>query len=120
MELSKLDLQFCKESKIDKEKAWDKFTSSEIVMGTPKDIPFIDDKNEIIKMLKNLYSVPSMDFDWKPQYEFVSGDETLGVTVGVYKRVYMKDNKEVIDTGKYISVWKKIDNDWKIILDMGN
>jgi hypothetical protein len=68
----------------------------------------------------SFYQLENLQFTWKPIHGFISDDKTLGVTTGTYERTYMQNNKKVTKRGKYTTTWKKIDNEWKIVFDIGN
>jgi ketosteroid isomerase-like protein len=59
---------------------------------------------------------------WTPVHAEMSVSGDLGYTYGNY--VFTSKNKEdkrVINYGKYTSIWKKQkDGQWKVVLDMGN
>lgn len=118
--LIETDKRFCEACQIDKEKAWMRYMHPHTIMGTSKDNPFITDLVEIEGIMKSVFEMEGMHFRWKPIYAFISDDDTLGVTVGLYKRNYMKDGTEQEDKGKYMTVWKKVNGEWKAVFDMGN
>jgi len=59
---------------------------------------------------------------WTPIYADISGSGDLGYTYGTYEfRSKDKDGKDVVEHGRYASVWKKQkDGSWKVVMDMGN
>ena len=69
---------------------------------------FLDDKNN--RLL------------WTPVGGDISAAGDLGYTFGTYEfHAKNKDGKEVIEYGKYTSIWKlQTDGSWKVVLDMGN
>ena len=119
-ELMSIDIEFCQKSQINKEEAWDYFMAKDVLMGTRKHDPYLDKKPQIIKLISMIYMLDSINFTWEPSYAFVSDDETLGVTTGMYTRKHIIEGEEQIETGKYCTTWKKINGEWKIVLDIGN
>lgn len=115
-----IDRQFFEESLVNKQQAWLNYTAPYAVMGTNGDLPFIKGKEEIDKSITGLYQLENLDFRWNPQFGYLSVDGTLGVTIGFYKRSYLKNGENIQEKGKYISVWRNINGEWKIIFDMGN
>ncbi len=73
-----------------------------------KTMVFLDDKNNHLT--------------WTPIYADMSASGDLGYTYGTYEfRSKDKDGIDVVEHGKYASVWKKQkDGSWKIVMDMGN
>ncbi|MCF7925387.1 MAG: nuclear transport factor 2 family protein [Candidatus Izimaplasma sp.] len=100
--------------------AWALFCAREVIMGTPKHSPYLKEWNNIVPLMKDLYNRPGLSFSWEPSFVFVSEDESLGVTTGMYKRTFVENKKQVTVVGKYVSTWQKIDDEWKVIFDMGN
>ncbi len=119
-QLFQIDIQFCKECQTQKEKAWMKYTAKQSIMGTSKHHPYITDRDEIEHGIEALFKLDNISFMWEPKYAFISDDETLGVTTGTYTRTYIHDEEEHIEIGKYITTWKKINDEWKIVFDIGN
>lgn len=73
-----------------------------------KTMGFLDDKNNHLT--------------WTPIYADMSVSGDLGYTYGTYEfRSKDKDGKDVVEPGKYASIWKKQkDGSWKVVMDMGN
>ena len=59
---------------------------------------------------------------WTPVGADISASGDLGYTYGNYEfHSKDKDGKQIVEHGKYTSIWKKQkDGNWKIVLDMGN
>ena len=119
-QLMDIDRLFCEECQTDKEKAWMRYTAEQSVMGTSKHHPYITDRNKIEQGIKSVFELEDIDFTWEPKHAFISDDETLGVTTGVYTRKHTENNEEITTIGKYCTTWKKFDDEWKIVLDIGN
>lgn len=119
-DLIETDKIFCEECKLDKDLAWVKYLTSNSVMVTTKDNPNIIGKENVSKVIKNVFSLKNISFIWKPEVADVSDDLTLGFTSGSYIRKYYEGSEMITEKGKYITIWKKVNGDWKISLDMGN
>lgn len=118
--LIKIDKGFSDDSQVNKEKAWEKILAEDAIMATSGHSEYSVGKESIIKGLKGLYQIPNLIFYWEPKHAEVSVDLSLGYTTGIYTRKYQVDNNKYTETGKYTSIWKKIDGEWKIIHDIGN
>ncbi len=59
---------------------------------------------------------------WSPEYAEVSGDATLGYTIGAYRALVVHgDSTAVAGTGRYLTVWRKqADGRWLVAADIGN
>ncbi len=119
-ELMDLDREFCKESIKNQEHGWAKYLSKDIIMGTKKHEAYLSNKKHIVSLMGMIYKLQSISFIWEPEYAFCSDDATLGVTTGLYTRTYILEGKEVTETGKYATTWKKEKDAWKIVFDIGN
>lgn len=120
MELLQLDRQFCTQSIHDKEFAWKAYFADDALMGTTGHQSYLSGWVNIEPGLHAVYQLEHLSFTWEPYYVFVSTDETLGVTTGMYTRTFLQAEKEVTQQGKYTTVWRKIDGEWRIVFDMGN
>lgn len=55
---------------------------------------------------------------WEPMHAKVALSGELGYTYGIYMIKSISDS--VIDSGTYVTIWEKIDDEWKFLLDSGN
>ena len=119
-DLKNLDLEFCNVCKKKGAQGWVGFFSDNGVMATSSGREDIIGKANIFKAISNTFELDNVSFIWKPVYGDVSDDETLGYTSGTSTLTYTKNGEKVIQKGKYSTIWKKINGEWKIILDIGN
>ena len=118
--LFEVDRKFCElASKIGAE-GWEYYLSKKAIMGTSKHEGYIEGKKLISNLVGMIYSLDNIDFKWEPKHGFMSEDNTLGVTTGVYTRKYKIENETFEEKGKYTTTWMKEDGEWKIVFDMGN
>lgn len=103
-----------------KEEAWKDFFSEDAVMATFGHKPNIEGRDEIFKAMQRFYKIPDLVFKWEPLFVDVSEDLTLGYVTGIYERTFTYNKKKCKETGKYTNIWKKINDEWKIVFDMGN
>ena len=118
--LRNLDLEFCNTCKKYGAEGWVKFFSDNGVMATSGGRDDIIGKTDIFKSINKIFTLDNVSFTWEPIYCDVSDDLTLGYTSGTSTLIFTKNDKKVIQKGKYSTIWKKIDDEWKIILDLGN
>jgi ketosteroid isomerase-like protein len=58
---------------------------------------------------------------WEPEDARVSSSADLGWTWGFYTGTYPGESGDtLVYHGKYLSVWKKVEGQWKIAADIGN
>ena len=118
--LMRVDQHFSEDSQKLGIKAWENNLADEAVMVTDGHQPYLIGKSDIIKALKNLYSLPELYFEWHPIIAQIAENQDMGFTTGTYIRTYSKNNIPYKEIGKYTTIWKKINDKWKIILDIGN
>jgi ketosteroid isomerase-like protein len=87
----------------------------------PNGEPVIQGKANIAKTMGSLDD-KNNHLTWTPIFADMSASGDLGYTYGTYEfRSKDKDGKDVVDHGKYASIWKKQkDGSWKVVMDMGN
>lgn len=118
-EIKEIDKQFCKDSELNGVDGWMKYFAVDSIMITSGERENIIGKENIYKYMRDFFN-SSLRFEWEPTLYDVSEDLSFGYTSGVFLREFKKEGEIIIEKGKYISIWKKIDNDWKIVYDMGN
>ena len=119
-ELMNVDRKFCEDSQTLKSEAWANNMADEVLIGSEQHLPYDFGKETVIPKFKQFYELEDLHFIWEPKHAFISDDNTLGVTTGIYTRTFIADGKEVKRIGKYMTTWKKINGEWKFVFDMGN
>jgi hypothetical protein len=118
-ELIKVDMAFSAYSEQNGYgKAFIQFADSNAVL--------LRDNNSTIKGMEQLTVVFSATNDtsviltWEPLEGFCSKSRDLGYTYGVYQLKTNDFNNKLLQTGHYVSIWKKNNrNEWKWVLDCG-
>ncbi len=87
-----------------------------------KDAIMLPQNKEPIIGIKAIYdSMNNPDskdkLSWNPKYGKIAKSGELGYTWGIYTLV-LSDGKVI--KGKYLNVWVKENNEWKVAVDMGN
>lgn len=119
-DLMDFDLKFARDSQTEKVDAWASRIAENCIMITGGHQDNIIGRENILKGLEGLYALPNLKFIWEPTFANVSEDLNLGYTSGIYTREYFLNNKVIKEIGKYTTIWKKINNHWKMIHDIGN
>lgn len=58
---------------------------------------------------------------WSPQSGKVSSAGDMGYTWGNYTNAFKNDRGELVtEKGKYLNIWTKVGNEWRVAVDMGN
>jgi ketosteroid isomerase-like protein len=94
---------------------------AEDAVEVPNGEPFLKGKAAIAKTMGFLDD-KNNHLTWSPEGADISASGDLGYTYGNYEfSAKDKDGKQVVQHGKYTSIWKKQkDGAWKVALDMGN
>ena len=79
--------------------------------------PAVTGAGPIRAAFDEMMSTPGMTFTWKASRADVSPSGDMGYTVGAYEvgAPGMPPEK-----GKFVTIWKKIDGQWKVMEDIGN
>lgn len=119
-ELYEIDRQFCTDCKTGKEVAWAGYFASDGVMVGTASSGNIVGPEAIENAMKPLFSRPDLIFTWDPEYAEISDDGTLGVTRGSSYLSYTDNGETKERHGRYTTIWRKQDDTWKIVWDIGN
>ncbi len=87
----------------------------------PKNGAPITGKEALTKAFRDTWAQPGYSLQWTPlEAEMASGSD-IGYTYGSYERKRVVDGKPLVETGKYVTIWRRQrDGKWKVIVDMGN
>lgn len=58
-------------------------------------------------------------FTWEPQFAEVAHDGSLGYTYGDWT-LTSRESGSLESRGRYLTVWRKRDGEWKVTTDIGN
>ena len=79
------------------------------------------DPKAITAAVQSAFSVPDFHLSWTPNRVSVAQSGELGVTSGTYDLTFRgPGGKPIADKGKYVTVWKKVSGQWKVIVDTYN
>lgn len=68
-----------------------------------------------------VYADTTFSITWDPNYAEVAASGDLGYTVGRYERRSRAEGETVVNTGTYLTVWRRQeDGSWKVKADIGN
>ncbi len=87
----------------------------------PASMPRADGKDAIRKAWVSAYGTPGLQLSITPGKKIISEAGDLVVETGVYDFKAMGPKKKPLhDVGKYVTVFKKTDAGWKIVVDTWN
>jgi ketosteroid isomerase-like protein len=87
----------------------------------PKSGAPVSGKAVLAAVFKETWAQPGYSLRWTPLKAVMAASGELGYTYGTYERKRLREGKPTVETGKYVTVWKRQpDGKWKVVLDMGN
>jgi ketosteroid isomerase-like protein len=63
-----------------------------------------------------IFANKNFSLAWKPTHAEASADGTLGYTYGTYEA----KNGDASSHGMYTTVWRRVNGQWKVVLDLGS
>jgi len=73
------------------------------------------------KLFRQAWAQPGYSLRWTPLKGEMASSGEIGYTYGTYERKSLQNGATSVETGKYVTVWKRQrDGGWKVALDMGN
>jgi ketosteroid isomerase-like protein len=117
--LLKADRAFAKASQTRGVEAWVQyFAENGVHPDGPKGVVVGGDG--IRKQMGPEYATPGFKLEWSPSRAEISSGGNVGTTWGRYKLTRVKDGKEVVGTGDYVTVWQREkDGSWRVAFDTG-
>jgi uncharacterized protein (TIGR02246 family) len=72
--------------------------------------------------IRDMYNqfLPTTSMSWSPAQVIVARAGDMAVTRGSFHMTLQTPAGPVEDRGKYLTVWKKVDGQWKVAFDAGN
>ena len=104
----------------DLEKTVSYYTDDALIL--PPNLPTIQGKQGARAMWQGMFSVPGFGGGWRATKVEVARSGDMGWVTGTYELSETDaSGKPMVDTGKYLEVWKKQpDGSWKCVADMFN
>jgi uncharacterized protein (TIGR02246 family) len=94
------------------------FASDAVLM--PANGPMIVGREGIEVWFSEWLPVPEIDNSFQPDRIEVAASGDLAYDRGSYRFVMETPEGRTEDVGKYVVVWKKIDGEWRAVLDINN
>jgi len=67
-----------------------------------------------------MLATPGFDLTFVPEQIVVSASGDMALDRGTYTLMVAPDGTSMTDTGKYVVVWRKVDDEWKAAADIFN
>jgi ketosteroid isomerase-like protein len=120
-ELLQADLAWSKTVGVENKDAFFGSMLSDVALLAPHQ-PIAEGIKAVSTAFKGMFGLPGFGLTWQPTSAELSGSGNIGYTIGTYELKFDgPDGKQVVDNGKYMTVWKKqADGTWKVAVDMFN
>jgi uncharacterized protein (TIGR02246 family) len=82
--------------------------------------PAIQGRNAIRGSLEEMFRLPNLSFSFTPTRIDVAEAGDFAYETGTYRFAADMQGTRLTDEGKFVTVWKKIGADWKIVSDINN
>lgn len=80
-------------------------------------MPVVTGEGPIRNMYTKMMSTPGISLTWAPTKADLSASGDIGYTTGAYE---MGMTGMPPEKGKYVTIWKKLDGQWKVMEDIAN
>lgn len=83
--------------------------------------PIATGHDAISKSFAGFFALPDLKIEWRPNKVEAARSGEMGYSTGAYQMSF-KDpgGKTIEDRGKYVTVWKKQNGQWKVAYDIFN
>jgi ketosteroid isomerase-like protein len=116
--LMQLDRDFDQMTSKGGSEVWVSFFADDGIM-MPQGAPIAVGRDAVRKTISETFAQPGYSLRWEPIDAVVSGP--LGYTYGLYKAVRQDASGNLVASyGKYVTIWKRQRDGWKVALDIGN
>jgi uncharacterized protein (TIGR02246 family) len=82
--------------------------------------PAVVGRDAIREWFEAALQSPNLTYNFTPEVIEVAASGDLAYDRGTYRLAMDSPQGHVEDKGKYVAVWKKIGNDWKVVVDIMN
>lgn len=108
------DIEFCKQTAARRLEGWmDAFAADVVVMH---DGATVSGTEALRKYYEPMFANKDFTLTWTPTKAEASQDGTLGYTYGTYQA----KNGDHVSHGMYLTLWRKINGKWKVVMDTGS
>lgn len=94
------------------------YADDAIVMNANQ--PAIQGRDAIRRMVAEMFSLPNLAFSFTPTGIEVAEGRDFAYETGTYRFAADMQGARLTDEGKYLTVWKRIEGEWKIVRDINN
>lgn len=77
-------------------------------------------QDAIREMVAADFAIPGFDVSWEQSKLLIAQSGDLAVSTGSYDLTLSPPEGPIEDRGKYMTVWRKVDGEWRIAADMIN
>jgi uncharacterized protein (TIGR02246 family) len=89
-------------------------------VAMPPNQPIVSGRDAIREFWRATLQIPELSLTFAPQRIDVSHSGELAIDRGTYRLTGKPNGHELDDRGKFIEVWRKIGDDWKVAANIYN
>ena len=89
-------------------------------VAMPPNQPIVSGRDEIRDFWRATVQIPELSLTFEPQRIDVSQSGELAIDRGTYRLTGKPNGHELDDSGKYIEVWRKVGDEWKVAANIYN
>ena len=89
-------------------------------VAMPPNQPIVSGRDAIREFWRATVQIPELSLTFEPQQIDVSSSGDLAIDRGTYRLTGKPNGHELDESGKYIEVWRKVGDDWKVAANIYN
>ena len=113
-ELRNADLDFAKQTASRRLEGWMDFFADDA--SNIHDGVTVTGKSALRAWYEPIFANKDFNLTWTPTHAEAAKDGTLGYTYGNYEA----RNGAAVSRGMYVTVWRRVNGRWKVVLDLGS
>jgi ketosteroid isomerase-like protein len=115
--LREADRAFCRDTQAEGAAGWSSWFAEDGVQFPP--VGRVDGREAIGALMTPVFAPGQPRLLWDPVEAVLAGSGDLGWTLGRW-RMLAADSDSLLGEGNYVTLWRKIDGDWRVAVDIGN
>ena len=89
-------------------------------VAMPPNQPIVSGKEAIRLFWRSTVQIPDLSLTFEPQRIDVAASGDLAIDRGTYRLSGKPDGQKLDDFGKYIEVWRRVGDEWKVAANIYN
>jgi ketosteroid isomerase-like protein len=115
--LMEADRAFCRDVQENGAEAWASWFAEDGVQFPASGR--VEGRDAIRALMTPVFAPGAPALLWEPTDAVLTASGELGYTLGKW-RLVAAEGDSVLGTGNYVTIWRRIDGEWKVVVDIGN